>query len=282
MADPTPGTSRNLKPRTARGVLPSLGAVIAEFALVCLLVALVPVTVYLDTTVLGDGVSEESLTEHLHNVLLAVAVAIFVLGAYRHVGMRGDLTLAATLFVLASACGSGGTGSTTSDQADGQSPDLVSMDPLKVLSESAESFQDEVQSLEADLEFSINAGGLDLGTSSQMTYQAPDQMHMTMTITGVGEFEILALGSEMYLNVPSVGWISFSLEDVGLEEVGLDAVALQKTFSDHSVLDYAALIQGVLPGYVQWLSANILIWLIASVVMVGAAGGVGFVLSQRK
>lgn len=98
MADPTPGTSRNFKPRTARGVLPSLGAVIAEFALVCLLVALVPVTVYLDTTVLGDGVSEESLTEHLHNVFLAVAVAIFVLGAYRHVGMRGYLTLVATLF----------------------------------------------------------------------------------------------------------------------------------------------------------------------------------------
>jgi hypothetical protein len=64
-------------------------------------------------------------------------------------------------------------------------------------------------------------------------------------ITGVGEFEVLALGSEMYLNVPSVGWISFSIDDVGLEEVGLDAVALQKTFSDHSVLDYAALIQGV-------------------------------------
>ena len=142
------------------------------------------------------------------------------------------LALAATLFVLASACSSGGG-------------DSVSADPLEVLTSSAESFQDEVQSVEADLQFSINAGGLDLGTNSQMTYQAPDQMHMTMVVTGVGEFEILALGSEMYLNVPSVGWISFSLDDVGLEEVGLDAVALQKTFSDHSVLDYAALIQGV-------------------------------------
>ncbi len=44
----------------------------------------------------------------------------------------------------------------------------------------------------------------------------------------------------------------------------------------------AALIQGVLPGYVQWLSANILIWTIGSVAMVGAAAGVGFVLSQRQ
>ncbi|MCH6555830.1 MAG: DUF4198 domain-containing protein [Chloroflexi bacterium] len=70
------------------------------------------------------------------------------------------LALAATLFVLASACSSGGTTKTTSDQADGQSSDLVSMDPLDVLSASAESFQDEVQSLEVDLQFVINVGGL--------------------------------------------------------------------------------------------------------------------------
>ena len=143
------------------------------------------------------------------------------------------LALAATLFVLASACSSGGGGGS------------VSADPLEVITSSAESFQEDVQSVESDLQFSINAGGLEISTSSQMTYQAPDQLHMTMAITGVGEFEILTLGSEMYLNVPSVGWISFSLDDVGLEEVGLDAAALQKTFSDHSVLDYAALIQGV-------------------------------------
>ena len=95
MPDHHPTTS---KPTTARGVLPSLGMVIAEFALVCLLVALVPVTVYLDTAVLGDGVTEDSLTEHMHNTLLAIAAGIFMMGAYQHVGMRGYLTLAATLF----------------------------------------------------------------------------------------------------------------------------------------------------------------------------------------
>ena len=142
------------------------------------------------------------------------------------------LALAATLFVLASACSSGGD-------------DTVSADPLEVLKTSAERFQEEVQSVESDLEFSINAGGLDLATSSQLTYQAPDQMHLSMAATGVGEFEMLALGSEMFLNVPSIGWISFSLDDAGLEEIGLDAAALEKTFSDHSVLDYATLIQGV-------------------------------------
>ena len=143
------------------------------------------------------------------------------------------LALAATLFVLASACSSGGGG------------DTVSVDPLEVLASSAQSFQEEVRSVESDLEFNINAGGLDLGTSSQMTYQAPDQMHLAMSATGVGEFEMLALGSEMYLNVLSIGWISFSLDDAGLEEIGLDAAALEKTFSDHSVLDYATLMQNV-------------------------------------
>ncbi len=143
------------------------------------------------------------------------------------------LALAATLFVLAAACSSGG------------GDDTVSLSPEEVLTSSAESFQDEVQSVESDLEFSINAGGLELATSSQMTYQAPDQMHLAMAATGVGEFEMLALGSEMFLNVPSIGWISFSLDDAGLEEIGLDAAALEKTFSDHSVLDYATLIQSV-------------------------------------
>ncbi len=155
------------------------------------------------------------------------------------------LALAATLFVLASACGSGGTGSTTSDQTDGQSSDLVSSDPLKVLSESAESFQDEVQSLEADLQFVISAGGLDINTSAQMAFQAPDQMHLTMAVTGVGEFEMLMLGTDIYMNVPPQGWIVFALDDLGLEELGLDASTLQDTFSDHSFLDYGALVQSV-------------------------------------
>ena len=69
MPDHHPTTS---KPTTARGVLPSLGMVIAEFALVCLLVALVPVTVYLDTAVLGEGVTEDSLTEHMHLSLIHI------------------------------------------------------------------------------------------------------------------------------------------------------------------------------------------------------------------
>ncbi len=155
------------------------------------------------------------------------------------------LALAATLFVLASACSSGGTTKTTSDQADGQSSDLVSMDPLDVLSASAESFQEEVQSLEVDLQFVINVGGLDIDSSAEMAFQAPDQMHLTVTVTGQGESEVLVLGTDIYMNVPPQGWIVFSLDDLGLDEIGLNAETLQDTFSDHSFVDYAALVQSV-------------------------------------
>jgi len=43
----------------------------------------------------------------------------------------------------------------------------------------------------------------------------------------------------------------------------------------------AAMVQGVLPWYVQILSQNILFWLIGSVVLVAATAGIGFVLSRR-
>ena len=102
------------------------------------------------------------------------------------------LTLVAMLIVLAAACG--GTSKTTSNQIDG--------DPLVALSTSAERFQDEVESLESDLQFAINAGGFEIDTSAEMAFQAPDQMHLTMTVTGLGEFEMLMLGTEIYMNVP--------------------------------------------------------------------------------
>lgn len=76
----------------------SILAVFAELVLVCLLVALVPVIVYLDTAVWGEGVTESSITEHLHNTLLGIAAGVFALGAWERPALRGYLTLAATLF----------------------------------------------------------------------------------------------------------------------------------------------------------------------------------------
>ncbi len=178
------------------------------------------------------------------------------------------LALAAMLLALVVACSSGGGDQTASDQpadqTDGQtvaddgsddaSDVFVSTAPLEVLSASAESFQEEVQSLQAEMEFTIIAGGFSIDTSAEMAFQAPDQMHMTMDITGLGSFEMLMLGTEIYMNVPGQGWLVFSFEDLleefGSGELGLDAEAFQDIFSDHSFVDYEAIISN-LGGDVQ-------------------------------
>lgn len=162
------------------------------------------------------------------------------------------LPLAAALIVLfAIACSSGGgSDRTTSDQSTGQrdggtSVDLVSAAPLEVLSASAESFQEEVESLQMEVEFTLNAGGFVVDSSSEMAFQAPDQMHMTMEFTGLGSFEMLMLGTDIYVNIPMQGWVVMSLDDLGLGELGVDVGAFQDSFSNHSIVDYAALVESL-------------------------------------
>src|SRR3990170_5115270 len=121
------------------------------------------------------------------------------------------LALAASLLMLfALACKSGG-GDQTYRPDDKASGDLVSADPVEVLSASGERFEQDVNSLQAELLFSINAGGFVMNASSEMAFQAPDQMHATMDLTGLGTFEMLLLGSELYMNMPGQGWVQISL-----------------------------------------------------------------------
>ncbi len=161
------------------------------------------------------------------------------------------LTLAAALISLfAIACGSGGSDETTSDQPTGPtdggtSPDLVSAAPEEVFSASAEGFQQDVDSLQMEMEFSMNAGDLVLDSSSAMAFQAPDQMHMTMDVTGLGSFEVLMLGTDIYVNIPDQGWVALSLDDLGAGDLGVNAEAFQEVVSGHSFVDYAALIGSV-------------------------------------
>lgn len=42
------------------------------------------------------------------------------------------------------------------------------------------------------------------------------------------------------------------------------------------------LIAGSVPGFVDWLASNMLIWLIVAVVIVGASMGVGFLLGKKS
>src|SRR3990170_6757023 len=90
------------------------------------------------------------------------------------------LALAAPLLVLfALACKSGGGGDQTYHPGDKASGDLVSADPVDVLAASGESFEEDVDSLQAELLISMNIGGFAVNASSGMAVPAPDQMHAT-------------------------------------------------------------------------------------------------------
>src|SRR3990170_5929448 len=150
------------------------------------------------------------------------------------------LALAAALLMLfAIACTSGGT---TSSRTNG---DLVSAAPLEVLTASGESFEEDVDSLQAELLLSMNIGGFAVDANSEMAFQAPDQMHATMDFTGLGTFEMLLLGSDLYMNMPGQGWVLISLDDAGLSEFGLDPSMFEDIMTDHSMVDYQELIESI-------------------------------------
>ena len=137
------------------------------------------------------------------------------------------------LFALACKTGDGGAG------------DLVSADPAAALGASAESFEAEVNSLQADLAVAVNAGGFKVEANADMAFQAPARMHMTMELAGLGAFEMVLLGTDLYVNMPGRGWVAFSLGDEGLSEFGLDATRFDKLVSDHSMVDYYRLIDNL-------------------------------------
>jgi hypothetical protein len=138
--------------------------------------------------------------------------------------------------------------------SDDGSGDLVSAAPLEVLSESAESFQDEVESLQVEMVFSASAGGFEIDLTANMAFQAPDKMHMTMDMPELGSFEMLMLGSDIYMEIPEQGWVVFSMEDVldgmGSGGLGVDSESLQDAFDDHSFVDYEEIV-GSLGGDVE-------------------------------
>lgn len=78
-----------------------------------------------------------------------------------------------------------------------------------------------------------------------MAFQAPDQMHMTMDLTGVGSLEMLMLDRGIHVNIPMQGWVVMSAEGVGLAELGLDTGAFQDSLSNHSIVDYGAILDSL-------------------------------------
>ncbi|WP_370399259.1 hypothetical protein [Sulfitobacter sp. JB4-11] len=75
---------------------------LVEFIGICLLLAAVPFVVFLDTSVIGDQMSETSLTELLHNIGAFVATICFYRGAVLYPEQRACLVIGATLFAILS------------------------------------------------------------------------------------------------------------------------------------------------------------------------------------
>lgn len=142
----------------------------------------------------------------------------------------------------------GDDGSTTSTGGD-DPVDLVSADPQAVLSETARSFQEDVTSLEMEMEMTFGTEGVTFDATAEMAFQAPDQMYATVDMGVLGSFEMLLDGTDMYMNMPGEGWVVFSFEDLlgglSLDGLGLDEESLQEQWDEHSLIDLQEMFGGL-------------------------------------
>ncbi len=147
---------------------------------------------------------------------------------------------AIVLFGLACGGQTGG-GDTTSDQPSqpDQPPQPQVAAPGDVLLASADAFSEEVESLRAEMEFSVGSGTFSADATADISFQAPDRMHMVMDMAGLGSFELLILGTDIYMNIPGQGWTVMSLDDLGV-----DAATFEELIKNGgSPFDYTSLIE---------------------------------------
>lgn len=69
-----------------------------EGVLFACFIAAVPMIVYIDAVVFENQVSEESITEYMHNGLLLVTCLVYGIGAAKYPALRGYLLVALTFF----------------------------------------------------------------------------------------------------------------------------------------------------------------------------------------
>ncbi len=154
-----------------------------------------------------------------------------------------SVALATAALTLAVACGGGGEQS-SSEPVD---PQLLVTDPSAALGASADRFDDQVESVEARFSFDMNITGFPFGATGNFAYRAPDSVHMTMDMSGgddgsfdlgdLGQFEVLVLGDDIYMNTGLTGWTVMSPEDLGQS-----ADSFKKLTEGHAPLDYRALV----------------------------------------
>jgi hypothetical protein len=157
----------------------------------------------------------------------------------------GGVALAAMVMVI--ACGGGGEQQTSSEPVD---PELLVTNPSAALGASAQRFEEEIDSVEAEFSFEFGMDGFAIGADGHFAYRAPDNMHMTMEMSGgddemfnlgdVGPIEMLLLGDDLYMNTGFTGWMTMSLDDLGA-----DAESLREMMDMHAPLDFQALVGGL-------------------------------------
>ena len=149
---------------------------------------------------------------------------------------------------LAAACG-GGREEQTSNLLPEDSSELLVANPSQALGKSVDRFEENVESVEALFTFAIEMDGIAFGADGRFSYVSPDSMYMLMNMTGggggvdlgeLGEFEILLLGDELYMNTGFTGWVKMSVDDFG---EGADA--LRSLREGHTPLDYQKLIDSI-------------------------------------
>ena len=163
------------------------------------------------------------------------------------------LTLVVLTALLFVACGDA-SGSDSASGAPIAADDLFVSDGVQVLSASADRFEREITSLEGGLEMTVVADGVDFGVDADFAFDAPDKMHMVMTMSGgdgtgldlgdLGTTEFLVRDGTYYFTMPFFGgWMSLSLDDIGLTGADLDEI--QDQLSTSSAFDYQALVDAL-------------------------------------
>ncbi|MEX1194132.1 MAG: DUF6612 family protein [Dehalococcoidia bacterium] len=163
-----------------------------------------------------------------------------------------SLTILALAALLLAACGGDGGDAagndTTSNVDEGKvNDDLFVSAGAEVLSNSAERFAAEIESMQGEMDFAITTDGETVDAHADFAFQSPDGMHMLMTMNipqdsgvdlGELDFEIIARDGTMYMTMPLFGgWMSMDLDDLGV-----DAEGLQDMLESGSPFDYQQLV----------------------------------------
>ncbi|MCH8814548.1 MAG: hypothetical protein IH957_05525 [Chloroflexi bacterium] len=173
--------------------------------------------------------------------------------------------LIALVLALAVACGGGGNDSVSSDGNDGGSSgdvtsnqpdggslsDVVVSSSADVLGASAQQFEQNVESMRAEFLMNVDMAGFAMGIEGEFAFESPDKVYMTIELDSgdasfidmseLGSMEVLALGTDIYFNIPFLGgWFVMSADDLGAEIETFESI-----FETHSPFDYGMFIDGV-------------------------------------